>query len=652
MKHSLAIIGVGPRGVYALEHLTDLLLKSPLRAPLDVHLIEPGELGAGAVWRTDQPAFLLMNTISSQVTAFGDDGESGRGPTMYEWLQKEGVNIGPDDYPARADHGRYLMDALRAVIGRNVPHLTVHVHPCRAIDVLHEGGRHRVVLEKEHGSVLVDVVLLATGHSEHASTEHDELADFVKAQNELGFTRTGFLPSVYPVERGIAPLNEMVSLGVLGLGLASLDAIIAATEGKGGVFERGADGELFYRPSGKEPRIYAWSRSGLPLAARGINQKGATGRHTARVFTKARIDEMIARSVEKTGAPQLSFKDDVLPVVIQEMEYVYYSVLRGKDFAEAYLAAAPDDRVRLLADVSGEDRFAWEALTMPLEGKVFKTREEFRTFLLGWMRKDVAEARKGNLLSPYKAACDVLRDLRGNLRRAYEFGGMTADAHRTFDRHFWPTHNRIAVGPPLVRIEQLVALVEAGVLDLFWGENPRIAPCPERGCFKLSSWSFNSPSVYIDVLANGRVAQPNIRTDTSPLLNNLRAGGVIRPYANTSGGETYVPCGIDITPRYNVIGADGVANGGVYALGILTEGTQLYTSVAASPGVGARALLDAQGWARDVRERFHDAEERARAEQNRPTIPCFYAPQTHENGLVQQGAGHHVEGQWASVPLQ
>jgi uncharacterized NAD(P)/FAD-binding protein YdhS len=361
---------------------------------------------------------------------------------------------------------------------------------------------------------------------------------------------------------------------------------------------------------------------------------------------------MIAGAIEKTGARQLSFKDDVLPVVIQEMEYVYYSVLRGKDFAEACLAAAPDDRVRLLSDVPEKERFDWEALTMPLEGKVFKTREEFRTFLLDWMRKDIAEARKGNLLSPYKAACDVLRDLRGNLRRAYEFGGMTADAHRTFDRQFWPTHNRIAVGPPLVRIEQLVALVEAGVLDLFWGENPRIAPCPERGCFKLSSWSFNSPSVYIDVLANGRVAQPNIRTDTSTLLNNLCAGGVIRPYENTSGGETYVPCGIDITPRYNVIGADGVANEGVYALGILTEGKQLYTSVAASPGVGARALLDAQGWARDVCERFRDSEEHARAAQVRPTIAAVYAPQPHGGPLNPQRPGYHPEGVSAPPPVQ
>lgn len=604
MAHSIAIIGVGPRGVYALEHLTDLLLKSPLHAPLDIHLIEPGELGAGAVWRTDQPAFLLMNTISSQVTAFGDDGDAGRGPSMYEWLQKNGVSIGPDDYPSRADHGRYLTAALRDVIGRDVPHLTVHTHSCRAIDVLPEGGQHRVVLEKEHASMLVDVVLLATGHSDHSSREHDELAAFVKAQNELGFTKTGFLPSVYPVERGIGPLDETVRLGVLGLGLASIDAIIAATEGKGGVFESGSDGELVYHPSGKEPRIFAWSRSGLPLSARGINQKGATGRHTARVFTRARVDEMVAQAVEKTGAPQLSFKDDVLPVLIQEMEYVYYSVLREKYFAETWLAASPEERVGLLSDVPAEDRFDWGALTMPLKHKVFKTKEEFRAFQLDKMREDIAEARKGNLHSPYKAACDVLRDLRGNLRRTYEFGALTADAHRRFDRQFWPIHNRIAVGPPLVRIQQLVALIEAGVLDIAWGENPKIAPCPERNCFTLSSWSFDSPSVDFDVLANGRVPQPNIQTDTSRLLTNLCAGGIIRPYENRSAGSTYVPCGIDITPHYNVIGADGRANRSIYALGILAEGPQLYTSVAASPGVGARALTDAQGWARDVREAF------------------------------------------------
>lgn len=614
MTHSIAFIGFGPRGVYALEHLTDLLRKSPLHGPLDVHLIEPGELGAGAVWRTDQPRYLLMNTVSSQVTAFGEDGGVARGPSMYEWLKQEGADVGPDEYPPRADHGRYLKDALRDILRRRIPRLTVHTHPCRAIDVVSARGQHRVVLEKDHGSLLVDAVLLATGHSEHASTEHDELADFVKAQNRRGFARTSFLPSVYPVERSIGPLDEKVSLGILGLGLSGIDAIVAATEGKGGVFERGLDGELTYYPSGKEPRIFAWSRSGLPLAARGVNQKGATGRHTARVFTKTRIEEMIHRAVEKTGAPQLSFADDVLPVLIQEMEYAYYSVLRGKSFAEALLAATPEERThRLSNEVPREERFDWEALTMPMKRKAFKTKGEFRTFLLDWMRKDIAEARKGNVGSPYKAACDVLRDLRGNLRRTYEFGAMNAGSQRTFDRQFWPTHNRIAVGPPLIRIEQMVALAEAGVLDMFWGENPKITPCPERGCFKLSSWSFEGPSAYIDVLVNGRVPQPNVRTDTSPLLTNLRAGGVIRPYNNASGDESYVPCGIDITPRYNVIGTDGRASKSVYALGILTEGPQLYTSVAASPGVGAKALLDAEGWARDVREQLQRSEQSATA---------------------------------------
>lgn len=45
------------------------------------------------------------------------------------------------------------------------------------------------------------------------------------------------------------------------------------TTGRGGQFEPGADGYLIYRPSGKEPKIVAGSRLGVPLKAKGRNEK-------------------------------------------------------------------------------------------------------------------------------------------------------------------------------------------------------------------------------------------------------------------------------------------------------------------------------------------------------------------------------------------
>ncbi|MCD7101201.1 FAD/NAD(P)-binding protein [Pseudoclavibacter sp. 13-3] len=96
-RSSIAIIGVGPRGVSLIERLGAALgvaqsahpAHSP--APIDLHLIDDQQLGAGRIWRTDQTRTLCMNTLAGAVTLFTEpgatvEGQVREGPTMYEWV--------------------------------------------------------------------------------------------------------------------------------------------------------------------------------------------------------------------------------------------------------------------------------------------------------------------------------------------------------------------------------------------------------------------------------------------------------------------------------------------------------------------------------------------------------------------------------------
>jgi uncharacterized NAD(P)/FAD-binding protein YdhS len=616
MGHSIAIIGVGPRGVYAIDFLTRMLSAYPLEERVDVHLVEPCEFGPGAVYRTTQPEYLLMNTIASQVTAFADErlgplDPFEPGPAMHAWLQETGVTFGPDEYPSRAAHGRYLAAAFKAIWERAVPRVRLHQWNCRAVDVQTVDGRHRITLEEGFAPIVADVILLNTGHSTHASAMHDELAAFAAEQRRRGHQKTQFLPSIYPVERNIETLGPDVCLGILGLGLTAIDGITAATIGKGGRFERDPQGQLVYHPSGAEPRIVSWSLPGLPPSARAHNQKGATFRQPAQFLTRARIDALRTAALEQTGTRQLDFQRDIFPLLLLDMEYVYYTTLCGQAFGARYLACAEDSaaRTQLIAEVPPASRYSWDHLADPLAGRSFASRSEYTQFLKDFIREELAEASLGNVGGPYKAATDVLRDLRGNVRYAVEFGGLTAESQCWLDRVFWPLHNRIAAGPPASRIEELLALMEAGILDLSFGPAPSLTQCPERGCFRLTTQAFPSEPCDIDVLIDGRIAQPNVRTDKSQLLKRLLGRGVIRPFTNTTGGRTYVPCGIDITEDNHVVGTDGRVNDTIYAMGILCEGTQLYTFVAAAPGVGAKPLIEARNWAFQVRDHLRQIEE-------------------------------------------
>ncbi|WP_269208940.1 FAD/NAD(P)-binding protein [Rothia kristinae] len=60
-KQRIVIVGVGPRGLSALERIVARAAAHPELAA-EVHLVDPFPPGAGHVWRTDQSRLYLMNT--------------------------------------------------------------------------------------------------------------------------------------------------------------------------------------------------------------------------------------------------------------------------------------------------------------------------------------------------------------------------------------------------------------------------------------------------------------------------------------------------------------------------------------------------------------------------------------------------------------
>ncbi|WP_258177530.1 FAD/NAD(P)-binding protein, partial [Streptomyces solincola] len=168
--HAIALVGAGPRGTSVLERLCASVPELAADAPLTVHVADPAPPGAGRVWRTDQPAGLLMNTVACQVTLFTDEsveceGPIRRGPSLYEWAAARGLALGPDDYPSRAVYGAYLEWAFARAVRTAPPRVTIRVHRARAVR-LTEAPDGRQTLALDDGTVLdgLDAVVLAQGH--------------------------------------------------------------------------------------------------------------------------------------------------------------------------------------------------------------------------------------------------------------------------------------------------------------------------------------------------------------------------------------------------------------------------------------------------------------------------------------------------------
>jgi uncharacterized NAD(P)/FAD-binding protein YdhS len=602
---SVALVGAGPRGTSVLERLcasAPELLTPGTR--LTVHVVDPSPPGPGRVWRTDQPAELLMNTVASQVTLFTDDsvdcsGPIRPGPSLHDWADGE---LAPDEYPTRAQYGQYLEWVFAEVMREAPSSIRVETHKARAIRLDDApDGDQTLVLDDGRALHGLAAVILAQGHLPTVADQTQQrLAEYADRHG------LRHVPPANPADLDLSPLAPGEPVVLRGLGLNFFDHMALLTTARGGRFLRTAEGGLRYAASGREPRLYAGSRRGIPYQARGDNAKGPYGRHVPLVLTPEVISRFRKRA-DSGDAPD--FLTEIWPLVAKEVETVYYEALLGRSasaretvvrgFRERFLAVphrAPQEAVILdELGIPDADRWSWDRISRPYAGQVFNGPGDFRSWLLAYLREDVEQAALGNVDGPLKAALDVLRDLRNEVRQIVDHGGLSGVSRREhLDRWYTPLNAFLSIGPPRRRIEEMIALIEAGVLEVL---GPRLEVRAEDGAWVAYSPDVPGSRVRATTLVEARLPEPDLRRTADELLARLLKTGRCRPHT-VDGYETG---GLDVTPRpYHLIDRQGRAHPRRFALGVPTEGVHWVTAAGARPGVDSVTLSDTDAVARAV----------------------------------------------------
>ena len=600
---SVALVGAGPRGTSVLERLCasapELL---PPGALLTVHVIDPDPPGPGRVWRTAQSPELLMNTVACQVTLFTDDsvdcsGPIHPGPSLHEWA---GGRLGADEYPRRADYGRYLEWVFAEVLRQAPPAVRVETHRARAVR-LDDAPDGRQILTLDDGRALagLSAVVLAQGHLPRTAGP-----DLLRPAAHAARHGLRHVPPANPADVDLSSIPPGEPVLLRGLGLNFFDHTALLTTGRGGRFVRD-DGDLRYLPSGREPRLFAGSRRGVPYQARGDNAKGPYGRHVPLVLTPEVIAGFRKRA-DSGEAPD--FLTEIWPLVAKEVETVYHGALirraascagREREFTDRFLALPHGDPLEapLLAKfgVPDAERWCWERVSRPYAGRDFAHSGEWRDWLLSYLREDAAQAALGNVHGPLKAALDVLRDLRNELRLIVDHGGLSGASRRDhLDRWYTPLNAFLSIGPPRRRIEELAALVEAGVVRVL---GPRLRVSEEDGGWTAHSPDVPGTAVRVKTLIEARLPEPDLRHTADDLLAGLLRSGQCRPHVV----EGYETGGLDVTARpYRLMDRQGVAHTRRFAFGVPTEGVHWVTAAGARPGVDSVTLSDADAVARAV----------------------------------------------------
>ncbi|MEU9172348.1 FAD/NAD(P)-binding protein [Streptomyces sp. NPDC048420] len=619
----ICVVGAGPRGTVALERIC---ANAPLLADgrfIEVHVVDPCQVGAGRVWKVDQPRDLLMNTVAGDVTVFTDptvtcEGPLTAGPTQYQWARMvaagqvtgvteaaraEAAVMEPWSYASRAFQGEYLSWAFQHIVDRAPEYVSVRVHRTRAVSVTDgTDGLQEVRLEDEDLPLRVDSVVLAQGHYDVSGTDRErELTDFA-ARHGLRY-----VPPNSPAEVDLDGIGEGEPVILRGLGLNFYDYMVLLTEARGGRFERDGDGWLTYRRGGHEPVLYAGSGRGMPYRARAEIHQEVVPRYQP-VFLNA---QEIARLRTAAGTGRNDFVRDLFPLVAKEVGWVYYRALLKDGPADAYarlLAEYPalewdSPRMRGLIEELVPDpalRWSWQALDRPADQHEFEDQAAFRRWVLGQLAEDLRHSRLGPDASAVKAAAAVMRDLRDEVRQVISHRGISGTSYREhIDRWFSGLNNYAASGPPARRVEQLRALVEAGVVELLGPRMGVVADERERA-FVAASPQVPGEPVRAATLIEAHLPLTDIRRATDPLLSSLSAAGGCRPHVIPDlTGPGYQTGGLDVTDvTFQVVRADGRPHPARFSYGPPVESVQWVTAIGARPHVNSRTLLQGDSIAR------------------------------------------------------
>jgi uncharacterized NAD(P)/FAD-binding protein YdhS len=620
---SLAIVGMGPRGLSVLERLLVQLARQPATGRVRISTFDTGEPGAGRIWRTTQPEWFLMNTAAGEVTLYsgrpdGGRARAGAGPSLAEWLRQHPdsgrASLGENDYAPRFVYGEYLHDVFLNLVANAPDHVTV-VPVKASVERIERFGKTRMLVVDQNGDVLVvDKAVLTTGHPPQFCEEADRrFSGFARRHPGLRYLRGD---SAADLRLDVIESSE--SVGIIGLGLTFFDVLMALTVGRGGTFETGRSGRLQYHASGCEPQVVAGSRSGLVMRARGHNQKSPTYRYHPLFVTGNAIDAARRQAQRRDGSEQLDFIRDVLPLLQLEVDHVYYTThVRQRLGADAAMvfsaklqALAGETRQSALPELLTEYGIAdvppvgLEDLARPFRGEEFSDPVAFHGRLLALLRDDLSEAAQGNVDGPLKAALDTLRDTRESVRQAVDFGGLCPDSHRDdFLGWFNPINMIVSAGPPAIRVAQTSALIDSGTLTVV-GPAMRISCEESTDRFVLESPQVRGSRRAVTTLIDARIPRPQLQRNSNPLIRQLLDDGFISEFVNVDPitDTRFVTGSLAVTRApFHVIDADGRPNPHLYALGIPTENSRWFTQIGnGRPGPLSRFHADADAIAIDA----------------------------------------------------
>jgi len=425
--HRVAIVGAGPRGMYCLEALGRALAQHSEGPRVAINLFDPCEHpGAGNVYALDQPACLRMNFANDRIDAWVEHAD--RSPdhrSLVDWLRVHAPEqANPHGYAPRSIVGRYLHDCFQQIVEETRRHATVTIHPARVTQLQQVDGAWKI--SGEQTSIVADDLVLTTGHEGWRGT-----GSLVQREDER------IIGHVFPVQRQLTRgrIAPQSTVAIRGLGLTWIDACLAMTEGRGGTF-RGHANHAVYHAGGEEPaKLLAYSRTGRPLLAKSVESKMSLPDSLLEIWQQGRV--ALARAARSNDPAQ-------------QVHAIWQQITETA--AKAHEALSTDRTFNARSHLT--QWFAWWSETTFTAEQTYASLKQSRDIALGLAPPDEAWVWG-----------ETWRRLYPALVERISHGRLCAQGWRLF-RKYTIEMERLAFGPPAENVSRILALIDAGIVDL------------------------------------------------------------------------------------------------------------------------------------------------------------------------------------------
>lgn len=634
----LAIVGAGPRGTSTIERLASLVRTTKkLNTTLVVSVFDSYRPGSGHVWDSSQSSNFWMNTPASFPTVapdrIGDEPGlsfaqfvqlSGDGASLSEQQLLELNRINSGSFPSRALYGRYLehvYDRCVQVLSEhpNV-HYTFHSAQVQAVrpDATGYLLSYRPVAGDAAEQLKVDAVVLALGHQESELNPHQRV---LAEQAEQA--AASYIPPSIPLDVDYGKFRPGAPALLRGMGLNFFDAMAELTLGRGGVFREVSKepGRRFkYEPCGQEPELVVASRRGTPYWGKPVSD---TFIDTAIELTYLEPEQLLQQVAEaRTDNPSaaLNFNRDIWPQLHRDVLWAYYQQC-ASDYAEQLPISSEEfiERVAQILDAEHHEgvqvwlatlrdfigRFPmmrWldvPALAHPFAEIGFGSHEQYQQAVREYLVHNAQSSSRG-VTDPLGRAIMTMNAGRMVVKDLITRGLVEQQSRiEEIQGRFEPLVEGLSSGPPLERIEQLLALSRAGIVN-FIGPEPVFEFDALAGKFQASSPWVDTEPYTARVLCEAMMPANRVLQNNTALIRQLLTEHVAREFRwRNIDGEQIPGSGFDVVGEpYRLVDSQGLAHRGIFVLGLQLSSVQWGTAIAAQAGEvdspSARTLFDAQ----------------------------------------------------------